>query len=67
MTTAWAYQVTGATYGLVPTVDVRATRKCGRVEDFTAYLFPAGWRLGTSRAPVSVQRAALRTAKQLWQ
>jgi hypothetical protein len=63
---AWIYKVTDAQYGIVPTVNVQATRKCGRVVEFTASLFPAGWRMNTMGAPAAVAREALAMAKQVW-
>jgi hypothetical protein len=60
-----AWQLTGVWRdGLVGTLDVTATRKCGRVEHFTVYRFPAGWRVSvTDRVPKSVLSAALRYAR----
>lgn len=51
--------------GLVGELDVTATRKCGRVETFTVFRFPAGWRCSeTDVVPKSVLAAALRWARE---
>lgn len=59
-----AWKMTGEwENGLVGKLNVTATRKCGRVERFTVYRFPAGWRCGVTNVPKSVVAAALRYAK----
>lgn len=50
--------------GMVGTLEVTATRKCGRVERFTVFRFPAGWRCGATNVPKSVVAAALRWARE---
>jgi len=50
--------------GLVGELDVTATRTCGRVEHFTVFRFPAGWRCNASNVPKSVVADALRWCRQ---
>lgn len=53
--------------GLVGTLTVTAIRKCGRVEQFTVFRFPAGWRCNATNVPKAVVRDALRWAREWWE
>lgn len=64
---AWTLRVTGIEQGLVTLVHVKATRKCGRVEDLTAYQFPAGWRMNGDGIPASLKRDVMRLVREVWQ
>jgi hypothetical protein len=65
---AWTVTVENATWGLVPTVDVLARRKCGREERFDVSRWPAGWRILrlSLSVPESVLRDARRLAVEVW-
>lgn len=62
---AWALEAIDWTDGTVGSLTVRATRKCGRVEDLIVSLWPAGWRFMQlhHNLPKSVVAATLRLAK----
>jgi hypothetical protein len=60
-----AWQITGQWHdGLVGQLNVTATRKCGRVETFTMFRFPAGWRCSATNVPKHVLSSALRYARE---
>lgn len=46
--------------GVAGELKVTATRKCGRIEHFTVFRFPAGWRCHATNVPKSVVADALR-------
>ncbi|MUL61009.1 hypothetical protein B5P44_00215 [Mycobacterium sp. CBMA 213] len=64
---SWTLEVESAEYGLIPTMNVTAVSKCGRVERFAVSLWPAGWRIlqRDLNIPASVRREAIQLAKQL--
>lgn len=62
--TAWTFAQVQWTDGLVGELAVTAVRKCGRVERFTVFRFPAGWRCGATNVPKSVVAQALRMARE---
>lgn len=63
---AWTLSIEGIEQGLVTVVNMSARRKCGRVEQLGAYLFPAGWRMTAPDVPQAVRTAALRLARETW-
>lgn len=59
---AWSLQAQWRD-GLVGQLDVTATRTCGRVEHFTVFRFPAGWRCTATNVPKAVVRDAMALAR----
>lgn len=63
---AWTLEPIEWRDGIAAEMKIRATRKCGRTETISVWQWPSGWRLGRrSTAPMSVQREAIRLAKEI--
>ena len=60
---AWTIYIARWVDGTVGQLDLVAVRKDGPEVKFTAYRFPAGWRLNAPGVPKTVRTAALKLAR----
>lgn len=65
---AWTLTVTNAEWGMVPSVWITATRKCGRTEEFTVSRWFTGWKILRHGLvlPASVRHDAFALARTVW-
>jgi hypothetical protein len=65
---AWTITAVSAEWGMVPNVEIVATRKCGRVERFSVSRWFTGWKILTLdlNIPATVRRDAFALAREIW-